>query len=1011
MSKAYYNSSASSDTDVAICEEEEKRHLENQNTSLIKENNVLKAQFANAVNVGSRIDDVYKANEKLLSKIRELSTENESLKKKVEISSKSYEDQIEKLKNEIIELRKLQEINDDAAKEEITKHKKKLNHELKNAFIENGQLVIENDRLVTDAKTLQSKIEKLLKTFSFYYKKEILSIDELMNECEEQHKHVLNDVQDVPVKEKIVIKEVPKEVDNTKLKKKCKAFHDKVKEQETVIDDLKNQLSKCQKSLKESETKLSAMNDLQRKVSNYDEDKKLMEEDYQHQIKILENKVELLRNELEKKKKQPTPDPIILASSFAPSPQPQEVYSTKTIKEDKTEENALFDELNQRNILLAKQLKDVSDIRNNLASKLQEAQEEIDRTKLENENIKTQFESLSVVHGKTIEELETYKTALFERNSKNNKREKKLLKAVQAETAVKIDKLQSESDVYKKQSYDLQLEVEKLNQQIIQLAKNNAAVKQENSTFKQSLKKAVEDKEYAERLYNEKPTVTEEDLLPATAWHFTGFDTSLMQAVDSIGRNESLHPSSKIQTAFKAIQKHYSKKLVEERQSYNSLNNDLTQMKSFVNAFIVDASIAACDTAMTFEEFQAGAGSTIIQAIKDTRTNQEKLLRECETLAASLASYKKAFGKEDPHKTAAENHKMMEEQTQKLEKREKCYKKAKTEISNLKSKFDKETTELNNKIEDLNAEISTLRAENDKLNQQLKTTKRQLQDMVNKVRDDDMKIETLTLEFQSKIEDLNKKSAEDKARIEAEMSDEIRRVTDNLTVTADNFEDSQQQINQLKRVIATQKVAISELETDRDYHVRNATTSCEAMTRQNELEKQQLIDKYEQAIADLNEQAKNTQEDVIRLAKELAKSEKNRKAARAQVIDLMNEKNELVEQVKNNKEQFEREKKLILSNANTSQIATESNYSTKLAEARTQMDSEKHDIFAFVCNEFRDNFDPKESIDEKSFRNCVIKTKDEILKLQRTEYAVRKMVNAAPMQSTTDAVAKIIVSH
>ena len=92
-------------------------------------------------------------------------------------------------------------------------------------------------------------------------------------------------------------------------------------------------------------------------------------------------------------------------------------------------------------------------------------------------------------------------------------------------------------------------------------------------------------------------------------------------------------------------------------------------------------------------------------------------------------------------------------------------------------------------------------------------------------------------------------------------------------------------------------------------------------------------------------------------------------------------------------------------------MSAESKFTSKLAEARANLDSEKHDIFSFVCNEFRDNFDPSDPINERSFRKCILKTKDELTKLQKMENAVRKMVGAAPSQNTTDAVAKIIVSH
>ena len=116
-------------------------------------------------------------------------------------------------------------------------------------------------------------------------------------------------------------------------------------------------------------------------------------------------------------------------------------------------------------------------------------------------------------------------------------------------------------------------------------------------------------------------------------------------------------------------------------------------------------------------------------------------------------------------------------------------------------------------------------------------------------------------------------------------------------------------------------------------------------------------------------------------------------------------------QLKRQKEQFDRERKLLQASNNTNQLNAESKFSSKLAEARANLDAEKNDIFSFVCNEFRDNFDPRDPINERSFRKCVINTKQELSRLQKSDSQVRKMVRASPTQSTTDAVAQLIVSH
>ena len=71
-------------------------------------------------------------------------------------------------------------------KREIAKYKKKMNQELKMAYDQNNILEEENRKLVTYAKTMQAKIDKLLNTFSYYFKEAIPSLDSLIEISEEK---------------------------------------------------------------------------------------------------------------------------------------------------------------------------------------------------------------------------------------------------------------------------------------------------------------------------------------------------------------------------------------------------------------------------------------------------------------------------------------------------------------------------------------------------------------------------------------------------------------------------------------------------------------------------------------------------------------------------------------------------------------------------------------------------------------------------------------------------------
>ena len=134
-----YTPSDSSELDAEAFDEEHRRNLEMQNSSLLKENNVLKAQFETAVNVGQRVEDVYKANEKLSNKVRDLTAENHSLKKRLEVNQRRYEEELKVLRKERDTLQQQQAYNEEAVKLEISKYKKKINGELKNAYEQNNR--------------------------------------------------------------------------------------------------------------------------------------------------------------------------------------------------------------------------------------------------------------------------------------------------------------------------------------------------------------------------------------------------------------------------------------------------------------------------------------------------------------------------------------------------------------------------------------------------------------------------------------------------------------------------------------------------------------------------------------------------------------------------------------------------------------------------------------------------------------------------------------------------------
>ncbi|EAY01580.1 hypothetical protein TVAG_025780 [Trichomonas vaginalis G3] len=993
--------------------EENKIMLEQKNSSLIHENTVLKAQFENAVSIGDRIDQVKVENESLHSRLRQAIQENNALRTRLDMLLKTSNENSQKFKAEKEKLIRQQMINEDENKTETSKFRKKLITEIKRASDEIEDLSKENELLNTNLKENEAKAQRVLEAFSFYLNRKVSTLDELIVLVENLSKQKsIERAEDdsVPTKDsnKLYQKDEPSKED-AKMKKKIKCLCEKLKEKDTELKTLKTQTESLTKLAKDGESASHELALIKRKLDSAEEDKKLLSEDYEHQIKILNLKIENLKVEIAKRKEQNSAEPIVLTQPITPLP--SDSNSSRKQTQSEPEDNMYYNELNARVTDLSRDLATVTNERNNFIEKLNAIQSEYDQFKLDTKKQRSDFDALAVVHEETLKELEALRDALYSRNAKLEKKEDKILRRIEEDAANKIQKLQIIADNHKEQAQELQESANKQSKQINKMNIKIIELLKENEELKEKLKKSEENIEDVTRKLYEKPQVQESDVIPKTAWYFNGFDKSLTAKIDEIGNNDNLQITSKIQNIFKLISKHYNKKISNLVKETNDINDQFCLMKNIIGQFVVDLSIAATDKAITIDELMQSEGQNLISQVFTIRSERDNLYRESREISEKLEKIKKSFGKECPRVYKKRTDKLIGELESKSEEMEKKYKKYKCLLTNLKSQKEKSDVETNSKFEDLQNENAKFKEENTELTSDISALKHQVQALTNKLRETEHQIEVNNNEYNAQVEELIKKGKEERIRIEAEMSDEIKRVTENLMLTSDNFEDSQTQINKLKSVIAAQKAALDEMISNREYQKKVSEIAQASQEKKYELEKQQLIDSYEAAIHELKDQSENLRKDFTKLSVELSKTEKSKKSARQQVFDAMNEKNELINQLESQKSQFDRERKILQSQISAEKLNAEAAFNKNMEEVNMQANNDKIQIMAYAINAFRDNYDVKVEINEKAYRNCINKTKEQISKLKRTDETIRKMVCAAPTQTTDDAVAKIIVSH
>jgi hypothetical protein len=72
---------------------------------------------------------------------------------------------------------------------------------------------------------------------------------------------------------------------------------------------------------------------------------------------------------------------------------------------------------------------------------------------------------------------------------------------------------------------------------------------------------------------------------------------------------------------------------------------------------------------------------------------------------------------------------------------------------------------------------------------------------------------------------------------------------------------------------------------------------------------------------------------------------------------------------------------------------------------KQQLRAAKQKIFEFAAEQFRSFFTAAEPLNEASYRQLLTHVKAEYARLQNSDLAIRRLVGAAPKQSTVDAVA------
>ena len=143
----------------------------------------------------------------------------------------------------------------------------------------------------------------------------------------------------------------------------------------------------------------------------------------------------------------------------------------------------------------------------------------------------------------------------------------------------------------------------------------------------------------------------------------------------------------------------------------------------------------------------------------------------------------------------------------------------------------------------------------------------------------------------------------------------------------------------------------------------------------------------------------------------MSSSEQKNKTRDLSVLKVKKEKAALEKEMRKQKEEFEREKKIIQARSQTSIASLESEAEAKIGEANVRFDKEKKRILSFVVSQLGSYSVSATSIDENTMKNCVFNAREKLEKLSKTDEAIRRMIHADDDQNTDEAVAQLMLQN
>ncbi|EAY01432.1 hypothetical protein TVAG_490200 [Trichomonas vaginalis G3] len=1006
-----------------------------KNTALFKENSILKSQFEQAIQTANQLQDVNLKNVELTSQIRELKNKNEDLLKRISLSAKTNNDLTNKLEKEKQAKNQLKQEYDTLIQNEVRKTKNiyKTQYDALLDQVKAIQEARENDAI--SQKVHAAKIGKVLDAAKHYFQTDVADLDSLItlfdNSSLNQPAIHQAENQKAPKLDKLADQY---ETDESISKERIKKYKSQLKSAMATIDELGSQIQSYKRSLVESEQKLNkAASESKDKLTKLQEEKENIQRENQRTVNSLQSKIQFLTEKVDRlsvKKedsyrapKAINQQPSYIAPQQPSMAQPSPIYSPAPINQ-----NAVDDVPQTNNVQVMQQLNDQI---TTLTNQIKQESKKNDRLVKENQDLTndrahlatslsqkdSELMALQAVHSESLKEIETLRAALKNLSTDRQKQLDLSLKKELKKQRSALVQLESSLDQTTKQLKDVEFErdnlsvnMKSLNTKIQTLENEILQLKDENNALQNEL---ADEKEKLSR----KKNVTEEDVMPISAWSCAEFSSTLASDVSKIARNNSLKPPSKLAAIYKIIIQYFEKQMEHRDNAIKEISDALDKVKDMASSMIVAASLAFTGEAPQSNSILCETTvAKLVQILNDYPRERSDIQRELQLLHSYVDMFNSTFGIEDTRDltTMTENVKKVHEAINaKLKLGEKRLKKLRALEDKLETYEDdtkRERKQLEAEIQTNNDKIQDLELNLQKANDDIRRLTTEKQNLAKeKARANDE-----VANLQSELEKANETAKE----VENNHNQQIKQIQQDVLNNSGGIikqkdariQDLETQLVQATKALSTQKSTLEEKLAEVDELKEELEKTKKDSVATIQLEKAALIDSYEKALRALKEQCDLHRKDVESLSERLSQAQETIKKSQISILQLKKENKQLSRDNTNIRDECDREKRLSDTVCQQKIASAESDLTKKFTEKLTIAEKERKRLITYILTELRPFSDCPSTIDEKTARATIMQSKDLLSKLVKSDSSIRRIVFASDSQTTEEAVAQAVLN-